>query len=129
MLDLSHAAEIAAEDALERAWDSLDSQAALPMTTEEYYAKTGSKTECELRAYQRHYLRCKAILKYGLETHAIYMKDCSRTGMGLISPVQLFPRQRVEVRISSGRSYSLEVIRCRRRKPKCYECGTIFILK
>jgi len=49
--------------------------------------------------------------------------------MGLISPVQLFPREQIELRMNPQRTYALEVIRCRRVKPNCYECGTIFVLK
>jgi hypothetical protein len=123
MLDLGNAAEIS------EVWRSTDSQAALPTNPEEFFGKAGPKQADQQRAYERHYLRCQAILRRECETHAIYMKDCSRTGMGIISPVQLFPRQRVQLWMSPQRSYSLEVVRCRRLGTNCYECGTIFILK
>jgi hypothetical protein len=63
------------------------------------------------------------------EMHAIYMRDCSRAGMGLVSPIQLFPRERIQIWMNPQRSYALEVIRCRRICAQGYECGTIFILK
>ena len=122
MLDLSNATEIS------EVWRSIDSQAALPTSPEEFFGKAGPKQADQQRAYERHYLRCQAILRRECETHAIYMKDCSRTGMGVISPVQLFPRQRVQLWMSPQRSYSLEIVRCRRLGANCYECGTIFIL-
>ena len=123
MLDISHATEIG------KLWDQLESKAALPTTAEEFFAKTGTKADHEQRDYERHYLRCQAIMRRECDQHAVYMKDCSRAGMCLVSPVQLFPRERVQLWMSAQRSYSLEIIRCRRVRPNCYVCGTIFILK
>ncbi len=125
MLDLSHATEV------NDLWDTIESKASLPTTPEEFFGKSGLKALEEHRAFVRHYLRCQGILrrKRDRETHAIYMKDCSRVGMGLISPVQLFPRERIQILMNPQRNYKLEVIRCRRLRENCYECGTIFILK
>jgi len=123
MLDVSYETEI------DDLWESLKSKASLPGSLEEYYAKSGPKSVCEHRAYDRHYLRCVAIMQQECEKHAIYMKDCSRAGMGIISPVQLFPRQQVQIWMNPQRSYALEVVRCRRVRQQCYECGTIFVLK
>ena len=123
MLDLSDATEIST------IWDDLESKAALPTSVERFFSKSGQKTMSELRSFDRHYLRCQAILQCEGESHAIYMKDCSRAGMGLVSPVQLFPRERIEIWMHGQRSYSLEVIRCRRIRTNSYECGTIFVLQ
>lgn len=123
MLDFSHAAEIG------DLWEKIESKAALPTTPEEFFGKSGLKPLEEHRAFVRHYLRCQGILRRDSETHAVYMKDCSRTGMGLVSPVQIFPRERIQLWMNPQRSYSLEIIRCRRISANCYECGTIFILK
>lgn len=123
MLDLSHASEIA------ELWEDLDLHASLPTSPEEFFSKSGAKSEREHREFERHYLRCQAIVRRELETFGVYMKDCSRAGMGLVSPVQLLPRERVQLWMQPQRSYSLEVIRCRRVQANCYECGTIFILK
>lgn len=123
MLDLGHAAEIG------DLWESIASRAALPTPPDEFFGKSGPKQPDRRRAYERHYLRCQAILRRECEDHAIYLKDCSRTGMGLVSPVQLFPRERIQLWMTPQRSYSLEVVRCRRASAQCYECGTIFILK
>ncbi|MGI9428452.1 MAG: PilZ domain-containing protein [Bythopirellula sp.] len=123
MLDLSHATEI------DDVWAGLRSQAKLPVPAEEFFSKSGQKRQVEQREFDRHYLRCQAIMRLDCEQHAVYMKDCSRAGMGLVSPVQLFPRERIQIWMNPQRSYSLEVIRCRRIDADCYECGTIFLLK
>jgi hypothetical protein len=109
-------------------WELLDSRAVLPVEYEEYFDKVGPKQDVKQRDYERHYLRCRAILRHDNQTHAIYMKDCSRSGMGFVSPVQFFPRQRVQVFLDTGRSYLLEITRCRRLKTNCYVCGSIFVL-
>ncbi len=127
MLDISHAAEIG------DLWDELESKAVLPTVPEDFFGKSGPKsspkTIDEQRAFERHYLRCQAVIRYDSNTYGVYMKDCSRAGMGLVSPVQLFPCERIQLWMNPQRSYSLEVIRCRRLGVNCYECGTIFILK
>jgi hypothetical protein len=125
MLGVRNAATIA------ELWDAAESKAALPTSAEEFFAASGPQpehTNCS-RAHERYYLRCRAIIKHDCQTHAVYLQDCSRTGMGLLSPVQLFPRQRIQMWMDNQRSYQLEVTRCRRIGPNCYECGTVFILK
>lgn len=87
------------------------------------------KSDNDQREFERHYMRCQAIVRRDLDTFGIYMRDCSRAGMGLISPVQFFPRERIQLWMKPQRSYSLEIIRCRRLSPNCYECGAIFILQ
>lgn len=129
MLDVSHAPEIGLENSIDAAWDALESRAELPVPVEEFFSKSGQKKPMEQREFERHYLRCKAIMRYDLKQHAVYMQDCSRAGMGLVSPVQLFPREQIQVWMNPQRSYTLEVIRCRRIRPNCYVCGTIFLLK
>ena len=112
-------------------WDQTEPKAALPAPPEEFFAPRGPVPDKlkSKRAHQRHYLRRQAILTYELAKYAVYLQDCSRMGMGLISPVQLFPRQRVQLWTDGQRSYRLEVTRCRRRAANCYECGTVFVLR
>ena len=129
MLDVGHAPDIGSENSLEQAWKALQSRAELPVSAEEFFGKSGQKRQIEPREFERHYLRCKAIMRHDLDQHAVYMKDCSRAGMGLVSPVQLFPREQIQLWMNSQRSYTLEVIRCRRIRANCYACGTIFLLK
>jgi len=116
---------------IEEQWSCLLLQAALPVSEEEYFAPTGplpKNFECQ-RAFVRHYLRCKAILRRNGQKCAVYLKDCSRTGMGVISPIQMFPKERVLLWKDLERSFHLEIARCRKLGPSCYECGTVFVLK
>ncbi len=116
---------------IEDQWAGIPSQAELPTSPEKFFAHSGPmpvKKGC-LRAFERHYLRCKAILQRECEKYAIYLEDCSRTGMGFVSPVQLFPCERVQLWMDDQRSYQLEITRCQKIGPSCYKCGTVFILK
>lgn len=118
-------------DKIAELWDATESTAILPTSAEEFFAATGPVRERtnSRRAHERHHLRCRAIVKCDCLAHAVYLQDCSRMGIGLLSPVQLFPRQRIQLWMDDQRSYQLEIARCRRLGPKCYECGTVFILK
>ncbi len=112
-------------------WDQIHSKASLPTSATEFFCLRGplpDAGECR-RAHERYFLRTKAILKRRGEWHAIYLQDCSRTGVGIISPVQLFPSERVQIWIPDNPRYMLQIVRCRRIKSQSYECGTIFHLK
>ena len=122
MLGIGHTKTIA------EAWQLLQSQAALSESTEEFFNKNGPKREDDSRTHQRYYLRCKGILRCNGNNHAIFLKDISRSGMAFISPVQLFPRDHVQIWTENQRTYELEVIRCRRLQKQCYECGSIYII-
>ena len=125
MLGLGNATTIA------ELWETSESKAALPVPAEEFFAASGpllDRASCR-RAHERYYLRCRAIIKKDSLTHAAYLQDISRMGMGLLSPVQLFPRQRIQLWMENQSSYQLEITRCRRLGPNCYACGTVFILK
>ena len=81
------------------------------------------------RAYQRFFLRHKAVLCRQETQLAVYTKDISRQGVGILTPIQLFPLEHVELQLPSGVQYRLEIARCRRIEVDCYECGTRFVLK
>jgi PilZ domain len=80
------------------------------------------------RGFHRHYMRGKAILTRGEKTFGTYTKDISRKGIGLLSPVQLLPMERVALFLSNGSTLHLEVTRCRRVEKNCYDCGAKFTL-
>lgn len=124
MLGVGNAATI------ERLWEESDAKAQLPEPQEKFFAVSGSLPErpgCQ-RVYERHFLRRKAIVKRHSVTLAVYTQDCSRMGLAFVSPVQLFPRERIKIWIDRQRCYELEIIRCRRKAENCYECGSVFIL-
>jgi len=115
---------------LEKLWASTTLKAVLPVSSEEFFALTGpmeEKRDCR-RAYERQYLRRRAVVNYEGESFGVYLQDCSRMGLGLISPIQFFPCQQIQICMDNRRIYELEIRRCRRLAERCYECGTIFIL-
>ena len=124
MLGLDNAAVIDAK------WAAAKSKTQLPMAVAEFFAPSGPLPvqNADRRTHPRHFLRCRALIHVNGETHAIYLQDVSRTGIGLLSPVQLFPCQRIVAHTGNQRRYTLEVKRCRRVAPNCYECGTTFVL-
>jgi hypothetical protein len=80
------------------------------------------------RSYHRYFMRGKAVLKRGKLMFGTYTKDVSRQGVAFYSPVPLLPKERVKIRLATA-ELSLEVTRCRRIDPKCYECGAKFALQ
>ena len=79
------------------------------------------------RSYHRYFMRGKAVLKRGTFLIGTYTKDVSRQGVAFFSPVPLLPKERVKLRVPAA-ELSLEVTRCRRVEPNCFECGAKFAL-
>lgn len=124
MLGVSDASKI------DKLWTGTTLQAVLPVSSGEFFALTGpmpTRRNCE-RAYERQYLRRKAVVKQDSDSLGVYLQDCSRMGIGIILPIQFFPCERIQVCMDNRRIYELEIRRCRRLGHMCYECGTIFIL-
>jgi hypothetical protein len=111
-------------------WETAEPKTRLP---EQYEAFAASRGPTPLhfdsrRAYHRYFLRHKAILQRQDASFGVYTKDVSRQGIGILTPMQLLPKERVQLRLPSGVQYQLEVARCRRVDVGCYECGTRFVL-
>ena len=79
------------------------------------------------RVYHRYHMRGKAVLKRGESTIATYTKDVSRQGVAFLSPVPLLPKEKVRLRVPAA-ELGLEVTRCRKIEPGCFECGAKFAL-
>ena len=79
------------------------------------------------RSFHRYYMRGKAVLKRKASMIGTYTKDVSRQGVAFLSPVPLLPKERVKLCIPSA-ELNLEVTRCRRLNPHCFECGARFAL-
>jgi hypothetical protein len=79
------------------------------------------------RAYHRYFMRGKAVLKRGKALLGTYTKDVSRQGVGFLSPVQLLPKEKVQLRLPTT-ELSLQVARCQRLDQGCFECGAKFVL-
>jgi hypothetical protein len=123
MLDLSFSTEL-----ITRVWNSLPEKSQLHCDDEEFFSQSGAATTLfdTRRQYYRIHARGQAILIHGDRLYGIYTIDVSPNGVGLICPVQLFTRERVELRSDKIDKIPLEVCRCRRPGPQSYECGTVF---
>jgi hypothetical protein len=109
-------------------WESLTSRTELPCTAEAYFLPSGAAAphgDCG-RQYRRFQFREKGVMARDGRYHAIYLKDASKKGMGFLSPVQVFPAERVQLLLAEPGLIDLEVRRCRRLRANCYECGCIF---
>jgi hypothetical protein len=119
MLDHGHGL-----DAFDEAWERLPVRAPNPIEGD-IDASRDSLEPYEKRKFVR--LRCqgRAILNRRDEHLAVYVVDVSRSGIGLISPVQLFPSEFVGL-TTPDRQLSLRVVRCIRLGPGCFHCGCKF---
>lgn len=118
--------------------DSLPCLVQLPTGWVEQYAANATPLENDQRRFPR--LACggaqaKAALEYrttlpGRPREAtawgIYPVSVSRGGMAFLHSEQLFPGEKFTVRISAEKTYEVEVARCRRIGPRCFEIGTKF---
>jgi len=112
-------------------WTAAELTTCLPEDFEAFRAARGA-TPLQFntrRNYRRFFLRSKAILTRREARLGVYTKDVSRKGIGILSPIQLFPKERIQLQLPSGAKYGLEVVRCRRVAANCYECGTQFTLQ
>jgi hypothetical protein len=124
MLDLSDEREL-----IESAWETAAARAELPPSVARRFFEPKGPMRGHFdnrRTFHRYYLRGKAILARRDTTLGIYTKDISRQGICFLSPVQLFPKERVKLRMPNGTQYELEIARCRREEDNCFECGTRF---
>jgi hypothetical protein len=118
---------VAAIELTERLWKSIGSRTKLPCDAEEYFAPVGiAGTAGESRRqYLRVFMRQPAVFFRGEQCHAIYTKDASPKGIALLTPVQIFPTERIKLVMGKG-AVELDLKRCRRVSEDCYECGTVF---
>ena len=79
------------------------------------------------RSFQRFFLRGKAVLKRRGSLMGAFTKDVSRQGVGFLSPVQLMPREKIQLTLASA-ELKLEISRCRRLDNACFDCGGRFAL-
>jgi hypothetical protein len=58
----------------------------------------------------------------------IYTADFSRGGCGFISAIQIFPTERLRLILPTF-WLQLQIVRCRKLGPRCYEIGSILVAK
>jgi hypothetical protein len=124
MLDLSHE-----RDVIEELWDLVEVKVQLPHEEAEFLAKSGPLPRCPetKRRFHRFHFRGKAILYRRDERFGAFTRDVSREGIGFLSPIQLLPKERVLLRVVGTSRLVLEIARCRRLSPGCYQCGARFV--
>jgi hypothetical protein len=110
------------------AWESAELRAELPADESDFFARRGPLPVHpeSRRAYPRFYLRGKAVLDHAGAALGVYTVDVSRQGIRFYSPVQLLPKDRPLLILASGKELRLEIVRCRRRDERCYDCGATF---
>jgi hypothetical protein len=125
MLELDNGEKI-----MEEIWEMTSTRVELPEALKQgFFEKRGPAplSPKNQRQYHRYFMRGKAILKRGTTTIGTYTKDVSRQGVGFFSPVPLMPKERVKLRLPVA-ELGLEIARCRRIEPGCFECGGRFAL-
>jgi PilZ domain len=125
MLEFDHGQKI-----MNDLWEATASKVELPESLRPaYFAVQGPYPlfHDNRRTFHRYFMRGKAVLKRGNSMIGTFTKDVSRQGVAFLSPVALLPKERVKLRVPAA-ELSLEVTRCRRLDPKCFECGAKFAL-
>jgi hypothetical protein len=125
MLDIGHERNV-----IEDSWELVEREVRLPVGEADFLAVKGPAPRHvhTKRRFHRFYFRGKAILYHQDSMLGAYSKDVSREGIGLLSPVQLFPKVRVQLRVTGNQLLNLEIARCRRVGENCYECGAKFVV-
>jgi hypothetical protein len=57
---------------------------------------------------------------------AVYLTDIGRGGVGLLHGEVLYPKERLQVVLSDGRSRLIEIVRCERIGERCFSIGARF---
>jgi hypothetical protein len=125
VLDIDHAMQLITGEG-----NALSATAILPEDGGEFFARRGPApcSPIARRSFHRFYFRHPAVMLQDGERYGVFTLDVSRHGVGFVSPVQIFPKQVVELRLPDGRCLRLEAARCRRIKAHCYECGSRFVV-
>ena len=109
----------------------------LPSSWSDYFERRGLMPASieEKRRFPRSYLRGVAALQHRQSFpalpraeawHAVYTKDVCRGGIGFLHRQPLYPKEQMNLAFPDGKSRIVEVVRCRRIQPRCFEIGAIF---
>jgi hypothetical protein len=125
MLDIS-----AEQTLVDLAWDKVEVKTRLPENMDDFFDSLGlvpHRSGCR-RAYQRFFIRGKAILRWQETNFGVYSADASRQGVRFLSPVEIRPKERARIRLPNTKEFQIEIVRCHRMDECCYDCGAIFVL-
>ncbi|MFN3153544.1 hypothetical protein [Bremerella sp.] len=123
------------ESSFQKAIRDLPFQVQIPRTKLEELGKSGpsSATMSDQRRHVRFRLLKRCILRFGqtfptIERPAQFslglVTNISKDGVGLLYHQQIYPRERIVLRIEGSGIIPLTVARCRKLGPQCYEIGT-----
>ena len=112
---------------------NLDWHIQLPPDWVNFFEESGtcSSMASDERNNSRMRIRTRAVLRWetslpsvprGPEPVGVYIKDFSRRGCGLISPIQFYPEETVRILLATF-WIRLKVVRVRHVGPSCYEIG------
>jgi hypothetical protein len=117
---------------MEKLWEAAEATLQLPEPEAKYFFEFKGPMPSghfdNRRSYHRFYLRDKAIVTRKRSTLGVFTTDISRQGIGFLSPVQMLPKERVQLLLTSGTEYYLLLTRCRRRTDNLFECGGRFVV-
>lgn len=109
----------------------------LPPSWTDFFEKTGlvQGAMSERRRFPRINLRSKAVLQYRQTfpslprpslLYTVYTKDVSRSGVAFLHGEQLYPLEQMTLILPDGKLRTIQVVRCRRIGPSCFEIGAQF---
>jgi hypothetical protein len=120
---------------LKAALESLPCPVVLPSEWKDFFQRRGPLTAIgdDGRRFARQHFPMRALLElttslaaipreYG--RHVVLMRDLSRQGVSFLHAAQLFPEERVELTLPTGRIL-YTVVRCQRHNDRCYEVGAM----
>jgi hypothetical protein len=125
MLDLEPQADIVA-----LTWEQTQLKTRLPKVMADFFEQLGMmphRSGCR-RAYDRFFIRGKAILRWQDICYGVYSADASRQGLRFLSPIELQPTERGRIRLPSTKDFQIEIVRGHRIDEFCYDCGAVFVL-
>ncbi|HVX60856.1 MAG TPA: hypothetical protein VHC19_09645 [Pirellulales bacterium] len=109
----------------------------LPEAWDDYFDRAGPIPSFpgDNRRFPRYYIRGRAAMAIidalpgkprDESWHGVYTKEISREGLRFLHSEQLFPREKLQIIMPDGQTRIVEVARCRRVQPACYDVKTRF---
>ena len=113
----------------DQAWNSASAHAALPKPSEDFFAEYGATSVAEntRRRYRRMRVRGRAIAYRGSDQYGVFTNDVSPVGIGFFSPVQLLPKEEIEIFFEEFQQLQVEIRRVVRTDQQCFFCGGEFL--
>jgi hypothetical protein len=113
--------------------NALPCRVVVPSEWKDFFARRGPLASLgdEYRRFVRQHFPSRALLELTTSItaipradaqHVVLMKDLSRQGVAFLHVAQLFPGERVELTLPTGR-IAYTVVRCLRHNHRCYEIG------